>query len=189
MAINQGVRPGGRSARVQASVHQAVQDLLKEFDRSEVTVPMIAARAGVTPSTIYRRWGDLGELLGDVALQRLRPDADPADTGSLRGDLLAWGIQYMEETASVPGRAVVLDLLAAGSECSGRCMAIACGHFDTILARATARGEPVPEIDRIVDRLMAPLVYRILFSGVPLDAGYVDALVDSTLEGLPGEAA
>ena len=184
MAINQGVRPGGRSARVQASVHKAVQELLEERDRAELTVPLIAARAGVTPSTIYRRWGDLSVLLGDVALERIRPDAEPADTGSLRGDLLAWGEQYMEETASVPGRAVVLDLLAAGGGCSGRCMAIACGQFDIILLRAKGRGEKLPDVDRIVDRLMAPLVYRILFSAEELDTGYVERLVDLTLDGV-----
>ncbi|MDF3931818.1 TetR/AcrR family transcriptional regulator [Pseudomonas citronellolis] len=184
MAINQGVRPGGRSARVQASVHKAVTELLAERERAELTVPLIAARAGVTPSTIYRRWGDLNELLGDVALQRIRPDAEPADTGSLRGDLQAWGVQYMEETASVPGRAVVLDLLAAGGICSGRCMEIACNQFEIILARAAARGEALPAVDRIVDRLMAPLVYRILFSNQELDASYLDGLLDLTLEGL-----
>lgn len=184
MAINQGARPGGRSARVQASVHKAVTELLEERERGELTVPLIAARAGVTPSTIYRRWGDLNELLGDVALQRIRPDAEPAGTGSLRGDLRAWGEQYMEETASVPGRAVVLDLLAAGGGCSGRCLEIARGQFECILARAAKRGEALPAVDRIVDRLMAPLVYRILFSSEELGADYLERLLDATLEGL-----
>ncbi|MET1067347.1 MAG: helix-turn-helix domain-containing protein, partial [Pseudomonas prosekii] len=83
MAIKEGLRPGGRSARVQESIHSAVRDLLEEQDRSTVTVPQIAARAGVTPSTIYRRWGDLSTLLADVALARLQPETEPADTGSL----------------------------------------------------------------------------------------------------------
>lgn len=38
--------------------------------REGLTVPAIAERAGVTPSTIYRRWGNLRELLSDVAVQR-----------------------------------------------------------------------------------------------------------------------
>ncbi|NWE73817.1 helix-turn-helix transcriptional regulator, partial [Pseudomonas gingeri] len=67
MAIKESIRPGGRSARVQESIHAAVRALLEEQDRSTLTVPQIAARAGVTPSTIYRRWGDLSELLADVA--------------------------------------------------------------------------------------------------------------------------
>src|SRR4051795_8551720 len=70
-------RPGGRSARVQESVHAAVRDLVGEVGRDALTVPMVATRAGVTPSTIYRRWGDLQELLSDVAVERLRPDAPP----------------------------------------------------------------------------------------------------------------
>ena len=76
MAIKEGLRPGGRSARVQESIHSAVRALLEEQDRASVTVPQIAARAGVTPSTIYRRWGDLSVLLADVALARMRPTAN-----------------------------------------------------------------------------------------------------------------
>ena len=48
-------RPGGRSARVQAAVHQATRELIEQHGRAALTVPLIAARAGVTPSTIYRR--------------------------------------------------------------------------------------------------------------------------------------
>ena len=51
MAIKEGIRTGGRSARVQQSVHNAVRALLQEHDRACLTVPMVAARAGVTPST------------------------------------------------------------------------------------------------------------------------------------------
>ena len=66
-------RPGGRSARVQAAVHQATIELMALHGRAVLTVPLIAARAGVTPSTIYRRWGDLADLLADVAVERMRP--------------------------------------------------------------------------------------------------------------------
>ena len=110
MNIRENIRPGGRSARVQASVHQAVRSLLVAMDRSDVTIPLIAAEAGVTPSTIYRRWGDLQELLADVAVERLRPDAPPKDTGSARTDLMQWAEQYADEMASGPGRAMIRDV-------------------------------------------------------------------------------
>ena len=48
-------RPDGRSARVQAAVHQAASELLALHGRESLTVPAVAARARVTPSTIYRR--------------------------------------------------------------------------------------------------------------------------------------
>ncbi len=85
MAVKENIRPGGRSARVQASVHAAVRDLLVEMSRAEITVPLIAARAGVTPSTIYRRWGDLQELLADVAWSALRPDMERSIPVPARG--------------------------------------------------------------------------------------------------------
>ena len=56
MAVREQVRVGGRSARIQAAVHDAVRALTAEVGREALTVPMIAGRAGVTPSTIYRRW-------------------------------------------------------------------------------------------------------------------------------------
>ncbi|MSE19101.1 TetR family transcriptional regulator, partial [Pantoea agglomerans] len=79
------IRQGGRSARIQAEVHNTVNRLLETLDRSAITVPMIAEQAGVTPSTIYRRWGDLSQLLADVAVARMRPIAEPEDTGSTAG--------------------------------------------------------------------------------------------------------
>src|SRR3954468_7907182 len=106
-------RPGGRSARVQAAVHEATVDLLALHGRAELTVPMIAARAGVTPSTIYRRWGDLAELLADVAVECLRPDTEPLDTGSVAGDLHAWAEQYADEMSSSVGLSMLRDVVVA----------------------------------------------------------------------------
>ena len=103
MTDKSGPRPGGRSARVQAAVHQAVRELQREQGRDGLTVPAAAARAGVTPSTIYRRWGDLSQLLADVAVEQLQPEQAPPDTGSFYGDLLAWLEQYFDEMSSVPG--------------------------------------------------------------------------------------
>ncbi len=105
------VRPGGRSARVQAAVHAAVRELTAEMGRDALTVPLIAQRAGVTPSTVYRRWGDLRELLSDVAVERLRPDTAPRDHGCLAADLTAWAEQFLDEMASPTGRTYIRDAL------------------------------------------------------------------------------
>src|SRR3546814_16102565 len=72
MNVRENIRPGGRSARVQESVHKAVCALTAEVGRGEVTVPMIAARAGVTPATIYRRWGELPEHRAAVGMESRR---------------------------------------------------------------------------------------------------------------------
>jgi AcrR family transcriptional regulator len=183
MVTKESPRPGGRSARVQASVHGAVRELLAECGRAGLTVPLVAARAGVTPSTIYRRWGDLPELLADVAVERLRPDAPPIDTGSLRGDLHAWTEQYLEEMASSPGRALLRDTLANSvpDALPVQCAGYTTDTLDIILARARLRGEDAPAVNTLVDAVVAPLVYRLLFGTEAPTQTYARGLVDGAL--------
>ncbi|MBL1083492.1 TetR/AcrR family transcriptional regulator [Streptomyces actinomycinicus] len=182
------VRPGGRSARVQESVHAAVRELEAELGRDALTVPLVAQRAGVTPSTIYRRWGDLHELLSDVAVARLRPDAEPADHGDLRSDLTAWTEQFLEEMSSPAGRAYVRDALLGDPDGgnAGQCSAYAADQVAVVLARASARGEIAPGVEAVMDRVVAPLMYRILFRPAGLDTAYARRLVTGLLRS-PGE--
>ncbi|MBU3865595.1 TetR/AcrR family transcriptional regulator [Streptomyces sp. 4503] len=184
----QMVRPGGRSARVQASVHTAVRELEAEVGRDALTVPLVAQRAGVTPSTIYRRWGDLTELLSDVAVERLRPDTAPKDHGALAPDLAAWAEQFLDEMASPGGRAYIRDALLGDPDGTnaGQCSAYAADQVDLILARAAARGgeipeAEIPEVETVIDRVVAPLMYRILFRPAGLDAAYARGLVAGLL--------
>ncbi|PBP29324.1 TetR/AcrR family transcriptional regulator [Pseudomonas syringae] len=164
MAIKEAVRTGGRSARVQESIHRAVRDLLQEHDRSALSVPMIATRAGVTPSTIYRRWGDLTTLLADAALERLRPDV-PIDQGSLHQDLLTWSEMYLDEMSSAPGRALMRDAAAQYATGSvGKCAAMVREQLQVMIDRAIARGEVSPSADDMIDAVIAPMIYRILYA-------------------------
>ncbi len=186
MNIRENIRPGGRSARVQASVHKAVRDLLSSMDRAEVTIPLIATQAGVTPSTIYRRWGDLQELLADVAVERLRPDAMPKDTGSALSDLELWAEQYADEMASGPGRAMIRDVLASdGAEVrkAGKCCAYTREQVQAIADRAGERGETFPDVEEVIDHLVAPIMYRILFDETPPTAAQVRVLAARLLDG------
>ena len=177
MAIKEGLRPGGRSARVQESIHSAVRALLEEQDRASVTVPQIAARAGVTPSTIYRRWGDLSALLADVALARMRPDSEPANTGSLRGDVRAWAEQYLDEMSSEPGRNMMRDVQSSATP--GYCVAIIGGQLQTILDRYPE--QPKPSVDRLINMVVAPTVFRILFAAQALEVEELHRLIDIAL--------
>ncbi|OAH11769.1 TetR/AcrR family transcriptional regulator [Streptomyces jeddahensis] len=180
----QMVRPGGRSARVQAAVHAAVRELASEVGRDALTVPLIAQRAGVTPSTIYRRWGDLQELLSDVAVERLRPDTAPRDHGGLSSDLTVWAEQFLDEMASPTGRAYIRDALLGDPDGSnaGQCSAYAAEQINVILSRAAERGEDTPDVETVIDAVVAPLMYRILFRPDGLDTSYASRLVTGVLE-------
>jgi AcrR family transcriptional regulator len=180
MNLRTSPRPGGRSARVQASVHQAVRALLLETDRSELTVPLIAERAGVTPSTIYRRWGNLPDLLSDVALDHLRADAAPADTGSVRGDLQAWAEQYLDEMTSPVGLTLLHDVLA-GSDRAGRgcqCYHLVAGQIGVMIERGASRQQAAPAVDAFMDAVVAPIIYRALFAPTAPTRAQVRALVE-----------
>ena len=189
--INRSIpRPGGRSARVQAAVHQATTELLAQHGRAALTVPLIAARAGVTPSTIYRRWGELADLLADVAVERMRPDGDPADTGSVAGDLQTWIEQYRDEMSSDVGLGMMLDVLSvrSGVATEGRlpvpcqCAAFTAAQIRTIVERGIERGEPVPEVDAVMDTVVSPIIYRSLFGAEPITPAHAQALVSACLK-------
>lgn len=181
--MKESLRPGGRSARVQAAVHAAVRALIAESGRAELTLPAIAARAGVTPSTLYRRWGTLQDLLADVAVERLRPEGEPADTGTTRGDLDAWLEQFADEMDSELGRAMTRDVLACSAAMAPRCGDFTRRQIAIIAARAAARGEPSLDVDAVMDFVVAPVVYRILFDTTSVDAASRRALLDRVLAG------
>lgn len=187
MAVKERIRVGGRSARIQSAVHEAVRRLSTEIHRDELTVPQIAAEAGVTPSTIYRRWGDLSALLADVAVQRLRPISDPEDTGAVTSDLRLFIEQFMEEMSSPVGRALTRDVFSP----SGETYPVQCGgftreHLTTIVSRAKARGEAAFDIDEVIDHVVAPIVYHILYGNRELTLDYCHSLLDR-IQSLPAE--
>ncbi|MDC4678734.1 TetR/AcrR family transcriptional regulator, partial [Acinetobacter baumannii] len=136
-----GLRPGGRSERIQTAVHQAVKELQKDFEQSQITIPMIAAQAGVTPSTIYRRWGDINQLFSDVALNELKPDMAPKDLGSFQQDITAWVEQYFEEYASEVGQDLLRDVLYTSNSDSNarKCETLIIQQLDIIQNRAKLR--------------------------------------------------
>jgi len=179
VAVKERIRVGGRSARIQSAVHEAVKHLGAETSRDELTVPQIATEAGVTPSTIYRRWGDLSALLADVAVERLRPIADPEDTGAMTSDLRLFIEQFMEEMSSPVGRALIRDVFST----SGETYPVQCGgftreHLATIESRAKARGETAFDIDEVIDHVVAPIVYHILYGDRDLTLDYCHSLLN-----------
>jgi AcrR family transcriptional regulator len=191
MAVKELIRTGGRSARIQSAVHEAVKRLSAAADRNALTVPQIAAEAGVTPSTIYRRWGDLPALLADVAVARLRPTSDPEDTGAVATDLRAFIEQYAEEMSSPAGQTLIRDVLwPSGESFPGQCCTFTRTHLETISARAKERGEEPFDIDEVIDHVVAPIIYHILFGDLAATPAYCGQLL-ARLRSLPpgGESA
>ncbi|MEV0119340.1 TetR/AcrR family transcriptional regulator [Streptomyces sp. NPDC050844] len=179
-------RPGGRSARVGADVHQAVTDLINERGYGNFTVGEVAARAGVADSSIYRRWGDLATLLTDVALTRLNAQSPMPDTGSLDGDLRTYAANVAREITGPDGLLLVRLAVALSSNGQQGLQARddlrdeRTRQLQSMLDRARERGEHAPDAFGVLDHILAPMYIRVLF-GMELTPDYVDGLVDRML--------
>ncbi|WP_433234946.1 TetR/AcrR family transcriptional regulator [Streptosporangium sp. CA-135522] len=180
-------RPGGRSTRVRAAVHQAVTDLIAERGYGNFTVGDVAARAGVADTSIYRRWGALEALLADVAITWLTTTSPIPDTGSLEGDLRAYAAGVARDVTGPDGLAVLRLIIAlstageTGARTRDGFLAERGRQLQGMLDRARDRGEHPPEGLDILDHLLAPMYIRILFGAGPLTPAYVDTLVDRLL--------
>ena len=180
-------RPGGRSARVYAAVHQAVTDLVGERGYGNFAVGDVAARAGVADTSIYRRWGSLEKLLSDVALTRLAARSPMPDTGSLAGDLHTYAANVAREITGPDGLAILHLTIALNDkgpeavQTRDDFLAERARLVQTMLDRARDRGENPPDALGVLDHLMAPMYIRVLFGIGPLTPEYVDGLVDRLL--------
>ena len=180
-------RPGGRSALVRVKVHQAVLDLLAEQGTAELSIPVVAQRAGVNPSSIYRRWRTREGLLTDMAMSRLERDLPVPDTGSLRGDLTAWAASAAADLARPEGRLFLLALITSIPG-TPEAQAERDQHLQRrmralrqVTDRAAARGESSPDPGTIADAVLGPLYRRALWGTLPADPAYASSLVDRLL--------
>ncbi|MEU8695193.1 TetR/AcrR family transcriptional regulator [Streptomyces sp. NPDC048665] len=173
-------RPGGRSARVRAAVHRATVELVQELGTEKVTIPAVARRAGVNPSSVYRRWGTTSALLADVAAQH-QDEGTPELLGDLRKDLeraAVWTLTDLSRPGGVAFfRAEVapdVDERRAGLR---ECLERVSTRFHAALEAAARRGEGTPPLERVLDRVVAPLYFRVVFSIPETNEDYARGLV------------
>jgi AcrR family transcriptional regulator len=172
-------RPGGRSARIRADVHRAVRELLTEGPAEALTVPIIATRAGVHPTTVYRRWGSVGEILADVTASRVAGEVVVPDTGSLVGDLKRWVADVSVDLADPDVIGLMRASIGTGlSEGCSACVLDRRSQLAAILDRAEARGETAPELLDAADHLLGPLYYRAIFLSEGPSQEWAAGLVD-----------
>ena len=175
-------RPGGRTARTWAAVRQAVQQLLAE-EVPEVLISEVAERAGVHPSTIYRRWGSAENLVLDVALARVQEESPIPATGDLRADLVAYATRLVTDLARPGGLAFLTAATAAmrqpGGEISGISILNRRGdEMRAMLDRAGQEAGDLTFID-VIDGILAPIYLRVLFgAGDTLTPEAIERLVD-----------
>jgi AcrR family transcriptional regulator len=177
-------RTGGRSARVVAAVHDALNELVAQGNPRPVTVAEIAERAGVNPTSIYRRWGTLEALVLDVEAARLQVNSPIPDTGTLRGDLLAYATRAAKDIARPGGLAFLQAVLGVSEESEPQRSAPLRergAQIQAMLDRARDRGESALDQTDVLDCILAPIYLRTLFGVGGLTKSRLAVFVDRAL--------
>ena len=187
--VVRGVRTGGRSARVRDAVLAAALDELADGGYATLSVDAVAARAGVNKTTVYRRWPTLDDLLVD-ALASWSVDAIPAPhTGTVDGDLRALGRELADVLNEGIGRQVAALILTSGLRSDGlrdatrRYFDLQAQRAAPLVASAIAGGElpPNTDVEALLVTFRAPLFYRMVTTGEPIDETLIARAVDVTL--------
>jgi AcrR family transcriptional regulator len=176
-----------RDPRRREAILTAAVALIAEVGYDRMTVEALAARAGVSKPTIYRRWpGGKAEIIVDaIRAKRAAGDTLP-DTGSLRGDLIAYVRAASQGFDPHIAAGLIMQL-----QCSPELEAlvreeVVCeeqNRFESLLARALDRGE-LTEV--VVTPLFADIPGSIIFTRSmirrePIDDAFVEELVDRVL--------
>jgi AcrR family transcriptional regulator len=186
-------RPGRpRDARATPAILRATLQVIAEEGFARFSVDKVAAAAGVGKATIYRRWPSKEDLIQEAFGQVVQSLPEP-DTGTLRGDLLAFNRGLLEQIELVPAIATVIPALVAESAWDPRLQEVldqfiqvrnVCGY--PVVQRAKARGEVPADLPEglVLDLSSGWFFWRMaLLKQLPTDAEVV-RMVDGVLDGL-----
>ncbi|MFF3979431.1 TetR/AcrR family transcriptional regulator [Streptomyces sp. NPDC001828] len=198
-------RTGGRSARVREAVLKATAELIAEQGHERIPIAEIAERSGVHQTSIYRRWRTTNAIVLDLSQERLTSLWAVPDTGSLRGDLLAYARRAAASMAEPDGAVLLRALIAgaaeeagtgadAGADAESVAAYVDAGNIPAthplaergrdlldMLDRAASRGEPRLRLFDVLDGILAPIYLRTLFRIPGTDDAYLGSLVDKCL--------
>ncbi|MFE7722627.1 TetR/AcrR family transcriptional regulator C-terminal ligand-binding domain-containing protein [Nocardia rhizosphaerihabitans] len=176
------VRPGGRTARVRESVLQVAGDLLADRGFAHLDLAEVAATAGVGKTTVYRRWRTPAGLVADLLVDMAEQSLPRTETGALLDDLTA-NARLVAKTLADQRQGNLFRAVIAAATCDEVTAAALHTFYDTRLTEwapcvdaAVARGEAPAGTDAraVLSAVSAPLYYRLLASGDPIDEAAAD---------------
>jgi len=154
-----------------------------------MSVDTVAARAGVSKATIYRRYPSKVELIVAAADQMCEEQSIRPDTGTVRGDLLAQLGNLCRVLADpvlgAAKRMLIIDAIQNDNLARMHRELVEQRRALTldVFRRGIDRGELRPDFDVefAVDQLGGPIFYRHLLMHEIVDDAYIERLVDDFL--------
>jgi AcrR family transcriptional regulator len=185
----EGVRPGGRSARVVEAVLRATVEELGTVGYTALRVEDVAARSSVNKTSIYRRWPNKVELVA-AALKNHARNYEAPNTGSLRADLLEMGRRMAQKAQTPLGRGLIrmMQMERGQPELDSVIRTLRSEHIcarATVIERAVLRGELPAGTDPalVAEMIGAPISSRLHYTGVPVDEPFLESVVDMVIAG------
>jgi len=184
-----------RDKDLDVRIIEATVEILAELGFDSMTMDTVAAKAGSSKSTLYRRWPSKAELVRDTLIWMSRHSVELnhlPDTGSLREDLLALLKPYSSEFSERKLQ-VLAKLGSFFSEHGQVAKEATTGIFEpwtelnrTLMQRAIARGE-LPahaDIETACQVIIAMTSYCSVTQGQAFGRAEYATLLDNLL--LPG---
>ncbi|HWG15190.1 MAG TPA: TetR/AcrR family transcriptional regulator [Streptosporangiaceae bacterium] len=182
-----GRAPRRRNEQARLAVLHAADDLLAERGFAGVTIEGIAARAGVAKQTIYRWWPSKVDVLLDTLIDDAQKILAVPETGSAIDDARRYLRNLARFIADDPAGKVLLALIGEAQHDQEMARVFHERYLDpqrraeqAMLARGVAAGE-LPaglDVDRALDMLCGPVLYRALVTGGPISPAFTDRLVE-----------
>ena len=181
-------RPGGRTARIRATVLDATVAELIAHGYAGLTVEGVAARAGVNKTTLYRRWGDRNSLIVDAIETFGAAEVEVPNSGDIDEDLRLWARSILATlTGSVSGALIRAVFGGAGDspqvqELRQRFWLTRSALIMPMVSRAVERGQLPAGTDpeEVIRHVGAPLYYRLLVLAEPLTVKAADLAAQVT---------
>lgn len=181
-----------RDDSLDGAILGAALDVLVEQGASGLTMDAVAAHAGVSKATIYRRWTSREDLIVDAVTSLKQQQAglkSLPNTGTLRGDLLGlFRPRPPEETERLMRILTAMSMLLAqeGRLSDAANSAVVEPWTDanaTLMRRAADRGEipastDIETLSRVIPSLAA---YRILVQRQPFSYEFLRTMVDTVI--------
>jgi AcrR family transcriptional regulator len=175
-----------RDPRRREAILEAAAMLLVEVGYDRMTVDALAARAGVSKPTIYRRWpAGKVEIVAEAIRCKRAEFGELPDTGTLRGDLMAM-LGGVVDTIDAKLAGGLLSQLGSSNELTdlirNEVVADERNRYEVLLTRARARGELRPDVTPLFADIAGSIIFtRTLIAGEPLDHEFLVELVDHVL--------
>jgi AcrR family transcriptional regulator len=183
-------RPGRpRSSEADRAILEAALAEYASGGLDGLTVDNVAARAGVSKATVYRRYPCKNDLVIAAAQQCVDDRLARTDTGDMKRDLRAM-LGELQAMMVDPVVGAALRMLIGDAP---RDEQLQCMHLDFAAARRAGtvrllksgvdRGQLRSdlELQTAADVLVGPLFLRFLVTREPIDDAYIDTLVDDFL--------